>query len=1239
MGILPLPYSARIDAINDLIDGFIKLDGGMPQAVTLANIAVSGSASDLTSGTLADARLSSNVALKNASQLFTGGNTFQATQVFEASLCVGIGGTGPRIRQGFLNASTQTFRLNNNADTARAHLEVGDIASTGTGTFSGNISAASATFANVLSLGINQWHTDANGAQRLYYWGADRTIIKGHGSQPIEFRNGSDTTIGYYTNSGGWFFSGSINPGGLNYPVNTWINSSEGSLRAYYATNAGSIYRGYDSTPHQFRNGIDAVLAQILADGRATFASGVSALDISGNSYQSSSVAFSGNGHLALYSGGQIYLGDNNFRNTTYWNSAPGIGAVGGSPTSELAFYVYTGNVNSRTEAGRFKSTLTFQIGGTSGLGLKTDTGRLSVRNSTDTGLGEFWAKEVFANDMLHLFNPVHSGNQWFRMFTSNGITTTDFLKIDSANTGAEWRFLRNGGLTLATSGAQLNMSTGANTFTTFMGGPGNYEGFQHFATNGVTRLLLSNNGIAVQNNIRMIRDVGNVAELSDFSNLSTRVRISGATGQQIDIAGSSTVRLITNETQRLSIDATGMATFANGMISGNDAFGVGVYTPCIRQPGNGSLFIDSLGASGNIQLRTNASAQVGLLVGSLANVQFRNGNWHGSITDGLDRFLFTASGTSYWKGHGSGTAIAHEWRNGSDEGLLFLLANGNFGVRTSTPAARLEVASVNAGSSTRLGFRIDSIRSNSDAEPHIRMVRTGIAGWNLAQPYVNLTLYLDGNSAAPEFEFGQGGFGAKTRITVNRPDGVTGCAVIESPSWDNSYVAIRHANQAQTAATTALQINANGVVGLNASTGQSLSLKIGNTPQLTFDGTFATFATYTISPGLRVQSPLDGPDTVINPGTIAVGGASSQIVIQARDAVTNSDTSILYRNGGLFRIYHNGGDVFTLNNSGDIITNGYVKIGGTGGPLLKVESGAVAFKNSGDTAYTQVRATEYRLDANSFSRVAQLNSATGGWGGGYNFNVNSGTFNRDSTGTVNAVYYNVGAIQWFSEASAAPAVITPRMTLSPTLFSLNNAMEIFGTGAANKFVVYNNATKDYVRFAVNSDTGEARFAGASGDLYIRPYGGATSIIGNYLTVASTYTDISFITNQGGSGTSPLTLRNSSCLFTTGVWHKDSNESERFYYLSAGGTFYKGNGTVPHTFRNGAGNDILYLNSDGTGQLLGHFTSAFQSLSADPSTADLSAGQERLVKNTTSGQIRRFVNDGGTIKKSPEYTI
>jgi hypothetical protein len=49
-------------------------------------------------------------------------------------------------------------------------------------------------------------------------------------------------------------------------------------------------------------------------------------------------------------------------------------------------------------------------------------------------------------------------------------------------------------------------------------------------------------------------------------------------------------------------------------------------------------------------------------------------------------------------------------------------------------------------------------------------------------------------------------------------------------------------------------------------------------------------------------------------------------------------------------------------------------------------------------------------------------------------------------------------------------------------------------------------------------------------------------------------------------------------------------------------------------------------------------TSAFQSLSSNPSTLDIPAGMHRVVKNTTSGDVRDWVNDGGVMKSSPAYT-
>lgn len=73
------------------------------------------------------------------------------------------------------------------------------------------------------------------------------------------------------------------------------------------------------------------------------------------------------------------------------------------------------------------------------------------------------------------------------------------------------------------------------------------------------------------------------------------------------------------------------------------------------------------------------------------------------------------------------------------------------------------------------------------------------------------------------------------------------------------------------------------------------------------------------------------------------------------------------------------------------------------------------------------------------------------------------------------------------------------------------------------------------------------------------------------------------------------------------------------------------------SIRNGANNaDAPLACSNITAT--GFVTSAFQSLSADPSTIDIPSGSNRIVRNTTSGEVRDWVNDGGVMKKSPAYT-
>jgi len=63
------------------VAGLVKLASGQT-STTLTTVATTGSASDIGSGTLSDGRLSANVPLKNATQVFTGTNSFNGPTFF-----------------------------------------------------------------------------------------------------------------------------------------------------------------------------------------------------------------------------------------------------------------------------------------------------------------------------------------------------------------------------------------------------------------------------------------------------------------------------------------------------------------------------------------------------------------------------------------------------------------------------------------------------------------------------------------------------------------------------------------------------------------------------------------------------------------------------------------------------------------------------------------------------------------------------------------------------------------------------------------------------------------------------------------------------------------------------------------------------------------------------------------------------------------------------------------------------
>lgn len=311
---------------------------------SLAAIATSGSASDLIIGTLAnarlspqvvrsdfsypdpswvtsiaaskligiidDARLSSSVPFKNGNSVFTGGNTFQSTQVFEASICVGVGGLGPRIRQG----SGQTFRLNTNNDSARASLEVGNINSTGTGIFSGtldvsgllrpagDVELASGSFIqrpdfNILlgwDVGGDYVAAGSNaGAARVLNIGANHTqmIFRTSGTVRGGFLGNGNFQIGNNSDNGSLlqvFGTANINgatsigstlgvsgvttlTGGLTYPINTWINDSTPAARIQFIGSGATVIRGHGANIVDFASTGGSAIGRFTTTGFFSF--------------------------------------------------------------------------------------------------------------------------------------------------------------------------------------------------------------------------------------------------------------------------------------------------------------------------------------------------------------------------------------------------------------------------------------------------------------------------------------------------------------------------------------------------------------------------------------------------------------------------------------------------------------------------------------------------------------------------------------------------------------------------------------------------------------------------------------------------------------------------------------------------------------------------------------------------------------------------------------------------------
>jgi hypothetical protein len=87
------------------------------------------------------------------------------------------------------------------------------------------------------------WHSDSDGNARLYFNNAERTYIRGHGTTPIEFRNGADATIATFSSTGNLNITGS----------ELYVGPDSGSSRIFLGGGAAGD-TGYNHSVIESRN-------------------------------------------------------------------------------------------------------------------------------------------------------------------------------------------------------------------------------------------------------------------------------------------------------------------------------------------------------------------------------------------------------------------------------------------------------------------------------------------------------------------------------------------------------------------------------------------------------------------------------------------------------------------------------------------------------------------------------------------------------------------------------------------------------------------------------------------------------------------------------------------------------------------------------------------------------------------------------------------------------------------------
>jgi hypothetical protein len=399
----------------------------------------------------------------------------------------------------------------------------------------------------------------------------------------------------------------------------------------------------------------------------------------------------------------------------------------------------------------------------------------------------------------------------------------------------------------------------------------------------------------------------------------------------------------------------------------------------------------------------------------------------------------------------------------------------------------------------------------------------------------------------------------------------------------------------------------------------------------------------------------------------IRTRGPAGGLTINSRNT---TDFAVLYVSSNMFRVFGSGSDRFSLNlSSGNIEGSG--NLTAAGGVNATINNSWVGFSDNnnyfgglsnfrpvvggaatatingqtgGATFTGQVGANEFRLSGLSFSRVAQKDSSAG-WGGGYNFNIDSDTPQRDSTGAVSAIYFRSGgAVDLYAESSGSPGAISARYTFGPTGATFNgpitsssgnsffNGLRL--NGADTNHTVYNGNQS----LGVVVETGHSVYVGRTGwghglsvnttTGHVTTTHGATFSGPVAINVAGGQTDYELLRLGNTTNNADVGMRIGFHDDSLGSFWSKPTGAIAVRRVSSGSL-----GQMDFITRDTGSIESVKLSLSSAGATFnGSITSTFSSSTSDLSPLDLADGQTRLHKNTLTNDLKLFANDGGTIK-------